>query len=163
MTDNHKTLIQRKIRKLQQLEALLDDPDISDVVQSIIALTPKPAPVAESEQPQLFKKARRRYQRNGGSLIDRTLAALRDMGTTATATSLAIFMREQGYKFKARDANVAVSKVLRQLADAGKIKSKRGDHVKAAILYWFEVPETGKPQVPVPVYNAQVPVQEITH
>jgi len=144
---------------LQQLQSLLHDPDLADVVQSVLQSTPKAAPVAESQPPLTFKKARRKYQRNGGSLIDRTLASLRDHGEPATAAGLAAFMQGSGYRFKAKDANIAVSKVLRQAAQSGKIKSKRGDHSKAPILYWFEKSETAT----LPVYTAQVPVQETTH
>lgn len=161
MTDNAYSTIERRIRKLQQLQSLLQDPELADVVQSVLQASPKSAPVAESQPPLTFKRARKRYQRRGGSLIERTFTSLREWGEPTTAAELADFMKSGGYKFAARDPKIAVSKVLRQLADAQKIKARRGDHSKSAIIYWVDIDEPGLKQTTE--FREPLPVQETTH
>lgn len=149
MTDNL-TLIDRKIRKLQQLRDLLADPEIAEFVQTMFA---KSAPAKFQATQLVLPKPRRKYERRGGSLVDKTYKSLREFGEPTTAKELAEFMKSGGYKFKAKDPNIAVSKALRQLADIQKISSRRGEHAKAPIVYWIaDVIDTGEID--------RIPVQE---
>jgi hypothetical protein len=143
MTENIQTLIDRKIKKLQALRDLLADPEMVELVQTmLVGNAPKPATVAASQEMQFeFPRPPRKYRRHGGSLIDQAYKSLRQHGERTTAKDLADFMRSSGYKFKARDANIAVSKALRILADLGRIKAERGEHAKAAIVYWAPQPD----------------------
>jgi hypothetical protein len=133
MTDNiNILLIDRRIRKLQKLKGVLADPEMSELLQEMFTGSSKVVPVAASQPTQLpLSKARRKYKRNGGSsLIERTYESLRKYGEGTSAKELADFMKSSGYKFKAKDANIAVSKALRLLADLGRIKAVRGQHAK---------------------------------
>jgi hypothetical protein len=135
-------LIERRIRKLQEAKDMLADPEIYELMRSIFADSAKAAPVAGFQGAQLeLPRPRRKYKRRGGSLLDETFSRLREYGEPTTAKELAEFMQASGYRFRARDKNIAVSKVLRQLAGMGKIQSKRGEHAKAPIRYWVNVEE----------------------
>jgi hypothetical protein len=144
MTPNLSAVIDRKIKKLQQLRDLLADSEMAELVQAMfVDAVPKPATGAPSQGNQLeFPKLRRKYQRTGGSLLDQTYKSLLAYHQRATAKDLADFMQRTGYRFKAKDPNIAVSKALRLLAEAGKITAQRGDNPKAAITYWIPQPDS---------------------
>lgn len=144
-------LIDRRIKKLQQLRDLLADPELAEFTEEMFAS--KPVPTAESQLS--LPRAKRRYERRGGSLITKTEKSLREFGGSTTATELAGFMQKDGFKFKAKNPNIAVSKALRQLAAMGRINSRRGDSPKAPITYWV-------PATLVLQSLAKVPVQEET-
>ena len=154
MPTNHQTFIDARIEKLRLLKELLNDPEMLSLVRTMLASMDGPTvtPVPRSDS-----APRRKYSRRGGSLIDKTYKGLREYGEPTTARELAQFMASGGYKFKARDPNIAVSKALRILTDAGKIQAKRGDHAKAPIVYRLaEMVNVGG--------DDKVPVQgELTH
>jgi hypothetical protein len=152
MTPNLSAVIDRKIKKLQQLRDLLADSEMAELVQAMFSDTvPKPANGAASDVKQLeFPKPRRTYRRNGGSLLERTFKSLHEYHEQATAKDVADFMRASGYRFKAKDPNIAVSKALRQLHEAGKISAERNpNNPKAAIVYWVSQPLRIADQIPV--------------
>ena len=145
MTDpNSIALIDRRILKLKQARELLADPEMYELLRSIFSNLPKAASTADSQGVQLeLPRTPRKYRRRGGSLVERTFEHLREYMEPTTAKDLADFMVSKGYRFHAKNRNVAVSKALRQLANAGRIQSRRGDHAKSPIFYWVNVVEKG--------------------
>jgi hypothetical protein len=83
-------------------------------------------------------------------LVEQVFAHLREFGQRTTAKHLADYMSLGGYRFRAKDPNIAVSKSLRQLSDAGRVISERGEHAKAPITYWVSgAPPEKRDQVSV--------------
>ncbi len=145
MAKSPKALVQEKIRKLQALAKLLDDPDIS----SLIAQFGLPGEKFAGTSPAQMKlPVTRKPGRKPGALVKEALTVVQSGTTEVSAKRVTEIMERRGFVFETNDKEIAVSKALRKLAKEGIIEKRRsGLGKKSALLY-------------KPIGPSLVPVQE---
>ena len=130
-----KDVIRAKIRKLEQLEKLLDDPDIAAILPELQAS--RIANVTNRNQLKLPVTApKKKVGRKPGPLAEKAFEVVKNAMAEISARDVAAKLQESGFVFRVRDREVATSKALRKLAKQGKLATKRsGPGKKSAILY----------------------------
>jgi hypothetical protein len=138
--------LRSKAKKLEQLAALLEDDEIAAELAGLFPATPIPAPAPNPDEVERAassaakkspatrqKRASKRRRRGlGAAVIDMVRASQLPL----TAAAVTDRLETTGYPFGAKNPKVAVSKALRQAAEAKKIDAaKTGDHAKSAIVY----------------------------
>ncbi|MGA7908476.1 MAG: hypothetical protein WCA16_13790 [Candidatus Sulfotelmatobacter sp.] len=128
-------VIRAKIRKLEQLEKLLDDPDIAAILPELQASRLSNAP--GKDQLKLSVTApKKRMGRKPGPLAEKAFHAIRNCMREVSAKDVLALLEVDGVAIPGKDKAVTVSKVLRKLAKAGRVASRpSGPGKKAAILY----------------------------
>ena len=132
-----KELIRAKFR---QYEKLLDDPVFVALLPELLAsLQSGPSSKNQSNRKQLklpVTAPKKKAGRKPGPLVEKALTAVRNCMREVTAKEVLVLLEADGVSVAAKDKAVRVSKVLRQLAKAGRISSRpSGPGKRAAILY----------------------------
>ena len=130
-----KQLIRAKIKKLQQYEKLLDDPDFIAILPELqAALLNSPPSKDQLKLPVTAPK--QKAGRRPGPLAEKAFTVVRNSMSELSAKDVLALLESEGVSISGKDKAVTVSKVLRQLAKAGRISPRRsGPGKKAAILY----------------------------
>jgi hypothetical protein len=127
-----KSIIQAQIRELQQLDKLLDSPYIAAILPKL--LEARLHGTAKSQQSSGTPK--KKSGRQPGPLVKKALDIVINSMTEVTAKDVLFKLLADGVAVPGKDKAVTVSKILRKLAQAGKISSRpSGPSKKAAILY----------------------------
>lgn len=162
MADTPRHLLEGKIRKLQKLYELMEDPEVEAEVSQLfarrngdVAPVTKPAPIAELPRRKSTRKGKKQNMaRSAFDLINKSDAQL-------TARDVADQLEKQGFKFAAGDKYVAVSKALRWLWKNGEIVGRKsGSTPKAPILYsrFLQDAVPGAPEKDAPPGSNDKPV-----
>ena len=126
-----KSLIRSKIRKLEQLERLLDDPDVVSLLSEL-----QIAGLSGKQMRLPVKPAKQRAGRKPGPLSEKTLKVVINAMREVSAKDVLAILDAEGVSIKGKDKAVTVSKILRQLAKAGKVSARPSSpKKKAPILY----------------------------
>jgi hypothetical protein len=132
--------LRSKAKKLEMLATLLDDREIASELKGIltqVGTAPEAPPTTRPVQTQKpIARRRASSRRRRGALSGTVYLVIQQSTKPMTARDVTIKMEQDGYTFSAKDHQVAVSKVLRTLAEGGKIHAeKSGDHDKSPIFY----------------------------
>lgn len=136
--------LRTKAKKLEMLAALLDDGDLASELAGLFASPSAPAQTTvrvdnpsqpdtpTTRQPEQAKPLRRPAKRG---LALAAIEMVNKAGTPVTAKAVTERLEDAGYPFGALNHQVAVSKVLRQAAKAGKIAPHHNGHDRSPIIY----------------------------
>jgi hypothetical protein len=128
-----KSIIQAQIRELQQLDKLLDSPYIAAILPKLLEARLNGASVKNQQSSASPKK---KSGRQPGPLVKKAFDIVINSMTEVTAKDVLAKLEADGVAVAGKDKAVTVSKVLRKLAQVGKISARRsGPGKKAAILY----------------------------
>jgi hypothetical protein len=135
-----KAVIQAKIRKYQQYERLLDDPDfvalLPELHAALISSSGK-NPVPSRNQSKLALAApKKKSGRKPGPLFEKALRVVINAMREVSAKDVLAILESEGTTIPGKHKAVTVSKVLRQLAKAHRISARPSSpKKKAALLY----------------------------
>lgn len=104
--------IDAKIRKLQELKRLASDPEMLQILESLVAPS---ANKPQAPQPNPRPGPRRGEQRNA------VFRAMREISGRFTATDIVGVLKTNGFVFAAKSPSIAVNSILRKLVAKGEL------------------------------------------
>jgi hypothetical protein len=130
-----KRWIRAKIRKFQQYEKLLDDPDFISILPELQTALLNGAP--SKDQLKLpVTQPKKKAGRRPGPLAEKAFKVVINAMREVSAKEVLTQLEAEGVSVKGKNKAVTVSKVLRQLARVNRISPRSsGPGKKAAILY----------------------------
>jgi Fe2+ or Zn2+ uptake regulation protein len=125
--------------KFRQYEKLLDDPVFVALLPELLTSlqsVPSKSLTSKKQTKLALTAPKRKAGRKPGPLAEKAFDIVIGSMRELSAKQVFAILESDGISIKGRDRAVTVSKVLRQLAKAGRISSRRsGPGKKAAILY----------------------------
>ena len=125
--------IKRRIRKMQQLIKLAEDPEMVELFLEMVSPDERKTPEPAKAQPNGYTNKSSKTQR--GELEEVARKAIHVLPATFNSRDLVRAVKASGYVFTAKDEGIAISGVLKRLVKKRVLKRVDQDGSRRNALY----------------------------